>query len=259
MTAPLLTSMREHAARSGLNLFGAVDAERFDGSQPAERRLARFLPGCGAAVVLGSGGRELWSRIVERDGVPQPPSPRRHPVRDHARRCLQELEAMAAAQGLSARAAVPGAGRPLNYPQMAEAAGFGTVSPVIGTLLHPDYGPWVSVVGVLAFEGNPFGALPDASLVDRFQPCCGCPRPCLDACPVGVHDGEGNSELHVCASHRHAGNCHDGCSVRRACPVGSDHRYGPQEEHHRQMHRLFALRRMFGLGAWRLVPRFLRR
>jgi hypothetical protein len=46
--------------------------------------------------------------------------------------------------------------------------------------------------------------------------------------------------------------------VRRACPVGTEHRYATDEEAHRQAHSLFAMRKWYGLGIWRFVPRFLR-
>ena len=76
--------------------------------------------------------------------------------------------------------------------------------------------------------------------------------------PGGSHD-DGGPDPHACAVHRHAGHCNDGCSVRRACPVGAEHRYHPEEEGLRQAPRLQSMQRWFGLGAWRLVPRFLRR
>lgn len=252
-----LADLKRQAAQVGFNLFGAVDAHRFDSCQPADRRLLRLQPRCGTVLVLGSGGREYWQHVQARNG--KQGSGKGRPLQAYAVERIRDLAGGLQAGGIGCRVVLPERDRSVNFPQLAEAAGFGTVSPVIATLLHPDYGPWVSVHGAVLVEGAPFGPVADASVVDRFQPCCTCERPCLQACPVGAHDGEGNSSLHVCASHRHAGNCSDGCSVRRACPVGAEHRYEPAEEAARQAQRRAVLERQFGLGVWRFVPRFLRR
>ncbi len=259
MRAPLLAELRRCTADAGLNLFGLVDAAAFDEWQPCEGRLQDRLPGCGTAVVLGCGGRGLWRRLVERAGPPGPPRRGASPVRDYARRCLREAQTMLVAADLDARLVTAADDGGLRFPRLAEAAGFGTVSPVINRLLHPDYGPWVSVFGALLLPGRPFGEIADASISATFQPCCACPRPCLAACPAGVHDGQGGTDLRACAEHRHADHCADSCSVRRACPIGAEHRYEPEEERHRHRQRTQAMERDFGLGPWRFVPRFLRR
>ena len=111
----------------------------------------------------------------------------------------------------------------------------------------------------LLLPGKPFGELRDASLTRSFQPCLTCHRPCLESCPAHVYDGKGGADLQTCALHRHAGNCETGCEVRRACPVGAEHRFGPEEERHRHAYSLFTMRKHFGLGAWKFVPRGFRR
>ncbi len=74
-----------------------------------------------------------------------------------------------------------------------------------------------------------------------------------------MHDGKGGTNLRACASHRHGGGCVSGCDVRRACPVGAQHRYDPDEESFRHAYSLFAMRKHFGLGLWKLVPAAWRR
>ena len=69
----------------------------------------------------------------------------------------------------------------------------------------------------------------------------------------------GEAHLDRCAGHRHSGGCATGCDVRRVCPVGSEHRYGVEEETFRHSYSLATLRRWYGLGMWRFVPRRLRR
>jgi hypothetical protein len=251
----LLLDIRRSAQDAGMNLVGAVPAPTFDATQPCGRRVEEFLPGCGTVLVLGSGGKEFWSRLCDHLGGAEPkPSIFHHPVNAYTASIAGNILDELGAQGCRGRAVYPDDRRSLNFLQLAESAGFGTVSPVIGLLLHPDFGPWVSLRAALLLQGEPFGSLDDRSLGDSFSPCVDCAKPCVQACPVGVHDGRGGADLRACASHRHHGNCEGGCDVRRACPVGAQHRYDSAEERFRHAYSLFAMRRHFGLGLWKLVP-----
>ncbi|MBL9076874.1 MAG: hypothetical protein JNL08_05190 [Planctomycetes bacterium] len=252
MHASLLSDVRRHAAAAGLNLFGLVDAERFDAASTPERRIRTLAPGCGSVVVVGSGGRELWQRFAELGCACSGASA--EAVDGFALAAVRAIEAQLAAAAVGCRTVGAGCHARLPFARLGEAAGFGTVSPVTGLLLHPEFGPWVRVRAALLVAGQPFGPIHDASISDRFQPCCGCPRPCVAACPVGVHDGAGRSDLARCAEHRHGGNCASHCSSRSACPVGSAHRDGDGEHAHRHTHSLRTLQRWYGHGVWRLVP-----
>lgn len=258
MSSSVLAQMQAHCNAAGLNLFGVVDAMRFDAAQPVESRASQLHPGCGTIVVLGSGGGAFWQRMVASNGTPRPPAPHYHPVQEFAVAQTRMAQAQLQAAGIRSRLVQPEDRKTLNFVQLGEAAGFGTVSPVIHILLHPRFGPWISLRAALLLEGTPFGPIADASLQDRFQPCCGCEKPCIAACPVGVHDGFGAADFSRCAHHRHAGNCAAGCNVRRACPIGADERYVAEEEAHRHAYSLFAMQKWYGLGSWRFVPRFLR-
>lgn len=254
MRPHLLVQAQETAARGGLNLFGLVDAARFDACQPREQRVARHLPACGTIVVLGTGGRAFWLQYAQANGNgPAPASPD-----GFAAAALRGVADLLTAAKVRCEAIALPASPGWSTGRLGECAGFGTVSPVSGLLLHPDYGPWLQVRGVVLVEGQPFGPIRDASISERFQPCCACPRPCVTACPAGVHDGLGHQDLAACGSHRHAGGCDTVCSSRNACPLGSEHRDGFGEAAHRHGYQLATMQRWFGFGVWRFVPAFLR-
>ena len=251
----LLRTVQQRAARNGLNLFGLVDARRFDACQPREQRVATVAPGCGTIIVLGTGGRSFWVEW-KRQGQVVPNAPDCDTVDElavaGARTVANDLEEHGARTDL-----LDARWSRLNFGRVAEAAGFGIVSPVSGMLLHPTYGPWVRVRAALLVEGMPFGAVPDASITDRFKPCCTCDRPCVTACPPTVHDGRGNSDRGRCAEHRSSGGCLSGCESRMACPVGREHRDDGPTLHAHSMG-LRTVQRWFGLGLWRMVPRIFR-
>jgi len=205
----LLSDAQHCAARVGLNLFGIVDAARFDVCQPKDLRIGSRWPECGTAIVLGSGGvttaRE--TQQVERD--------------------IAEIASVLQRGGVRFRIVVP-TQRRLSFARLAEAAGFGTISPVTGLLLHPEFGPWVSVWAALLLDGHPFGEVADRSITDLFQPCCSCRQPCREVLPAAS-----------------------------ACPIGTEHRQASRwtietGEGSR------APTNWFQLTVMRLLPRFLR-
>jgi hypothetical protein len=261
MTSPpapaiALGSVSELIAPAGLNLVGAVAAEAFDASQPSGRRVRDLAPRCGTVVVAASGGRAFWERMLAA-GPLRTPHPWYRPMEKRCERIGAEVTAWLADRGVAARLACPHRHPLLNFTQMAEMAGLGVVSPVSEWLLHPQFGPWLSVRFALLVDGLPFGASFRRAIAGEFQPCAGCDQPCVRACPVAAC-GNGSMDHGRCATWRHEGGCESGCEMKRACPRGVEHRFGPQEEHFRQAYALFDGRREHGLGGWRLVPRRLR-
>lgn len=253
MRSSLLDQARSRAVAAGLNLFGLVDRQRYDGCEPCERRLGAINGRCGTVVVLGTGGRALamvhdrWQREA---GTPPAPTPA-----GTALAAAANVAALLQAHGVACTLVTFAGRHRLRAERLGEAAGFGTVSPVSGFLLHPEFGPWLRVRAALLCEGHPFGPVDDASITERFQPCCGCSRPCVAACPATVHDGRGLHDLARCGGHRHAGGCATECSTRAACPLGSQHRDAEGEQVHRHTYELAAMQRWFGLGVWRFVPK----
>ena len=252
MLSSLLSEVQRRAADAGLNLFGLVDADRFDAAQTKERRVRTLAPNCGTVLVIGSGGRRLWqqfARASESAGCHAACN-----VDRYALDVVRTVDGILDRARIGARTVPAGCSTRLPFAQLAEAAGLGTVSPVTGLLLHPEYGPWVRIRAVVLADGRPFGPIADASISSHFHPCCGCSRPCVAACPVGVHDGGGSPDLQRCAEHRDEGNCETYCQSRSACPIGSEHRDAAGEYAHGHSHPLRAMRRWFGLGVWRWVP-----
>ncbi len=233
MPSVLLTDLEQRARGLGLDLFGVVDAARFDASQPHEGRCSRLLPDCGTAIVVGRG-------VPTTIDLP----------------ALAQLEQFLRAAGLQVRAATPTYSR-LSFACLGEAAGLGIVSPVIHRLLHPRFGPWVTVQGVLLLSGRPFGPIADASIAASFHPCCKCERPCVAACPATVHDGHGNSDLGRCHDRRHRNGCGSSCSVVRSCPVGADVKVALAHEAERHRFESQLLARRYGRGLLHSLRRWL--
>lgn len=172
-------------------------------------------------LMVGNAGPDLWarfSRSPERaDGAP-------NPLDRWSRRVLTAL-----ADRLGGLALLPSDGPPyLPFVAWAKRAEPVAESP-LGMLIHPVYGLWHAYRGALA--------LPDRidlpARAAQPVPCDSCPeRPCLSACPVDAFGPDGY-EVASCARHiarAEGADCLDlGCRARRACPVGTAHRYGPEQ------------------------------
>ncbi|MFN3241735.1 MAG: hypothetical protein ACE37K_09510 [Planctomycetota bacterium] len=252
----LLGPLQQRAARNGLNLFGLVDAQRFDGCQPCEQRSTSVLPGCGTILVLGTAGQSFWLEF-QRQGRGLSERPTCEEVEELVASSVDAVADELEQAGLR-WTKVDARWPRLNFGRLAEAAGFGIVSPVSGMLLNPTYGPWLRVRAALLIEGRPFGQVDDASITDRFKPCCTCDRPCVEACPPKVHVDLGRADRERCASHRDDGGCETGCGSRKACPIGTEHADGDGMPLHAHTIDRRTLQRWYGLGWWRFVPRAFR-
>ncbi|HUT48372.1 MAG TPA: hypothetical protein VM325_03465 [Alphaproteobacteria bacterium] len=121
-------------------------------------------------------------------------------------------------------------GGPPYLPFIRWAQRAGPVRPsAIGMLIHPDFGLWHAYRGALALPDRLDLPPPD----DRPRACDTCAdKPCLTTCPVGAFAPEGY-DVPSCVDYLEttSGNScsRQGCAARRACPVGRDYHYAPEQ------------------------------
>jgi hypothetical protein len=172
-------------------------------------------------VLAGMVGREGWNAFA---ASPEASDGFADPLDRWSRRLIESL-----ARELGGRALFPFGGPPFlpfqRWTQRAEPVHF---SP-IGLLIHPYYGLWHAYRGAIGFPEEL--AVPESAPVS--SPCESCiGRWCLKSCPVGAFSNT-SYDVAACAGHLRSaagGDCMDfGCRARRACPVGADHAYGPEQ------------------------------
>jgi ferredoxin len=211
---------------AGLNLRGALSAARYDGLVPGAWRTPALLPDARTALVVGSGGRALWSALraaPEFDAASDP-------VETYTARVLDALTGDLSRAGHPSRALYPMEQRGdawADFVALAREAGLGASSR-LGLLLHPIYGPWLSLRAVLltAIE------CPTGAPLSGFEPCVGCAAPCAEACPGDAISPEGISARVCYETQRTEPACALRCNARRACVVGQEHAYAAEAEAH---------------------------
>lgn len=231
-----LAAFQQALARRALDLVGVVavaDARPLllgGGEDP--------LAGAGAVVVVASGGRGFWAALARRPGE-------EHPIDRAGQEAIE-----GALPHLPGGRLLPVEARDrFDLRRLGALAGLGVVSPHLQLLIHPEFGPWVSVRGLVAVADP----LPTTGPL-AYDPCGPCARPCLDACPVGAYSRAAPFDVRRCATHRLASDgpapppapCADRCRARDACVVGPAHRYGDAEMRHRHRAGLPLLRAWLG-------------
>ncbi len=222
-----LEAVRQAAKASGLSLRGGFHPDAED-AVPALKngKPARTL------LLLGSTDGAMWrafktspeGRGVEAASGTSVPGEALGPMDRWSLRVISAL-----AEELGALPVFPFGGPPYHpFQSWAQKAEPVWPSP-LGVLIHHDYGLWHAYRGVLCFDSRielPFRAT-DAS------PCGSCvDQPCLSACPVSAFSSQ-SYDVPVCAAHIAQPEGEDcialGCRARRACPVGTDFRYQPEQ------------------------------
>jgi epoxyqueuosine reductase QueG len=210
---------------TGLNLLGVLSIARYDAEVPAAWRAETILPGARSAVLLGAGGRALFEALERAPEARFAVDPLDHYTRRVAETAAQALE------GRALLAFERRGERYADFVALGRAAGLGAPSR-LGLLLHPEYGPWLSLRALLLVPRE----LPESEPLGDFDPCRGCPAPCAEACPGGALAGD-RFDVGRCATTRgREPGCALRCDARRACVVGSRHRYSVRAEAHHMRH-----------------------
>jgi hypothetical protein len=209
---------------AGLDLRGALSPSACDALVPPAWRCGVLLPGARSALVVGSGGRALWraARAAGAAGA--------DPLDLHTARALEACVAELTAAGHRAVALFASERRREAYADfvaLGRAAGLGEPSR-LGLLVHPVYGPWLSLRALLLMDLE----WPESVPLAGFDPCTGCAAPCADACH-GAAVGPSRFDVPRCAATRARDpRCALRCDARRACVLGRDHAYLPEAEAH---------------------------
>lgn len=216
----------EALSRGGLNLCAAIPIERYDARVAPAFRSEALLPAARSALVIGSGGRALFDALLAAPEAAEP----RDPVDTYTARVLAAAAHGLEQAGLACRvvhALERREGSFADLVALGRAAGLGWPSR-LGLLLHPRFGPWMSLRAVVLCAAE----FPGTGELRSDAPCASCSAPCAVACPGAALAGPAFDIARCGETRRSDERCRARCAARRACPVGLEHAYSARAEAH---------------------------
>lgn len=209
---------------AGLAPRGVIPIARYDALVPPAWRSDLLAPRARSVLVIGAGGRALGAAFHA-----APESARaRDPLDAFVVRVVGQAAGAVAARGAGARAAFAFETRDglhADFVALGREAGLGAPSR-LGLLVHPVYGPWLSLRALL-LVGASLSATPPAP---GFAPCDGCPAPCATACHGAALAGP-RFDVPACGATRaREPACAQRCDARHACVLGREHAYALEIE-----------------------------
>jgi hypothetical protein len=132
----------------------------------------------------------------------------------------------------------------LDFITLGILGGVGVPS-LLGILLNPEYGTWISLRGAIitAIEFEMY----DEPLGD-FDPCPTCGKPCITECPAHTISDRG-WDWEACMRFRLGSDtCSAKCASRLACPYGKEHAYGEEQITHHHKFVLKSAKEYFNYG-----------
>ena len=225
----LMNDLQQALLSSGLIIRGGFHVTAED-DVPLDHGPVRTV------VLVGNSGDAIWHAFSKsreyRAGASQS-----NPLDAWTMRILS-----AVADNLGVRVVFPFQGPPYHpFQQWAQRADTVFPSP-IGPLLHPKFGLWHAYRGAILVAKRI--ELPRRETI--ISPCDTCAdQPCLSTCPVSAFSAQGY-DVPVCVSHLQTvtgETCVNlGCAARRACPIGTDYQYVPDQSTFHQTHFLRNIR-----------------
>jgi epoxyqueuosine reductase QueG len=209
---------------AGINAAGVLAAQRYDDLVPPAWHSPELLPGARAAVVLGCGGRAFGEAF----GGSAEARAETHPVDRFTARVVERAATALGERGTPTRALFYWQrrdGRFADFVALGRACGLGGPGR-LGVLIHPRYGPWISLRAVLLTTA-PLATTPRSA---DFAPCRECPAPCAAACPGAAVGADGFDAAACLRTTRTHSACAQRCAARRACVIGREHAYAPDLE-----------------------------
>jgi hypothetical protein len=221
---PVAEALGAFLCAAGFNALGVLGTGVYDALVPPPFRLPLLFPLARSVLVLGAGGRSLFDafeRSPEASFLPDPLDAYTRRIAHHA----AAWPGLGAARALFASETRDGVFA--DFVALGHAAGLGAPSR-LGLLVHPRYGPWLSLRALHLCER----ALVPTPALQGFAPCEGCPAPCADACHGRALAGA-RFDTAACRETRlREPACEVRCDARRACVLGREHRYRERAEAH---------------------------
>lgn len=240
----VLERLNTAARDSGFNITRTTSIHSYDRIVSERKSASSLLPGAKSITLIGFGGNGFWKTFSNYlKANPDFKDIGEDLIDNYSRIIFKELSDILDESGIEHKAVFP-FGREaaaLDFIKLGEVSGAGVPS-LLGILLHPQYGPWISLRGALLTELEPNRY---DSPLEGFDPCPSCHKPCVSACPADTISEQG-WDWESCMRFRLADDtCSLSCASRKACPYGADQQYSAEQMAYHHSFVLRSVRKYF--------------
>lgn len=219
---------------SGFNLVRRIKVDEYYQQYSFNRRVSNLFPDAKSVILVGFAGKGFW-KIFQKflEDNPEFRDSREDWVDDYTLLRFSSASEILKDEKVKHKLIFPFGSEALalDFIQIGQRGGLGTKS-LLGILIHPEYGTWISLRGIIITDL-------EFSEYDKplpcFDPCAACPKPCISACPAKTISERG-WDWEACMNFRlDSDTCSTNCASRRACPYGKEHQYSDEQlaYHHR--------------------------
>lgn len=241
----IFENIRDYFDEAGFNLTVKIRSDDYD-EAAAGKKSGEFLHGARSIILTGFAGRGFWevfNRFLARNaGFIEK---RENPIDDYTRAVFGGLTpALETPAGAGYRTVFPFGkdALDLDFVRLGTLGGVGVPS-LLGLLLNPVYGTWISLRGAVVTDTE-FDTYDTP--IKGFEPCPPCEKPCISACPAHTVSEYG-WDWEACMKHRVSTDvCSDKCASRLACPYGKQHAYTADQIAHHHKFVLKSAKEYFG-------------
>lgn len=241
----IFENIRDHLDEAGFNITIKIRSHDYD-EAVTRKKSGEFVHGARSIILTGFGGRGFWE-VFDRYLDRNPGFKREHenPIDDYTRAVFGGLTtALETPAGAGYRTVFPFGKEALDldFVRLGVLGGVGVPS-LLGLLLNPVYGTWISLRGAVITDIE-FDAYDTP--IEGFDPCPPCDKPCITACPAHTVS-ESGWDWEACMRHRiRTDICSDKCASRLACPYGKEHAYSADQIAHHHKFVLKSVKEYFG-------------
>lgn len=230
----VLKNLEDHFNASGFNLVLSIDPEQYEQISQEDNSLDSIFPDAESIILVGFAGNKFWG--IFQNFLASNPDFREKNVDlidNYTVFKFTEASNILTNNGINHKYVYPFGENALevNFVKLAELGGAGVPS-LLGILLHPVYGSWISLRGAVIsnLKLNTYD-----KPISGFAPCPSCSKPCITTCPAHTISKSGwNWE--ACMKFRISNvTCSESCASRLACPYGKEEQYASDQiQYHHQ-------------------------
>ncbi len=220
---------KHYLQESGFNIVVRVKADHYDGIVPGHKRASALLTPAVSIILVGFAGNKFWPHFQAflRDN-PKFSEEDENLIDNYTRLKFDVLMRKIVEGGRLVFKCAYSFGEgafDLDFSILGMLGGLGVPS-LLGILLHPEYGTWISLRGAIitnvAFDDY-------EKPLANFNPCPSCVKPCIEKCPVGSISISG-WDCESCTGFRLCSEvCSKSCVSRNSCLYGARNRYSDEQ------------------------------